>query len=453
MDANQARDRIDELWRNLSLDDYRFQDLTPTAYSWLGDLTAPTTTAASFTANTIGDNVGQYTANTYDNNIGRLGALTNASASVVGNFDPYETQGYDGFVGDLARIDTSQSNQSRDQQIQNLDNWSDLAAKGLAENERASVQQVQDAAQVARARADASIRNDMANRGILGSGSELAQRLAAAQGSANLAADQGNALNDLILQRQNQALGAADALATNIRSQDQSLAAQQAQLFDQFQQRRENIVNQARQYSADAANRSRETAFNANAQGAMQNATMQTSMNLENARRQDSRDQYNSSLLVDNNRYNTNALNDAARYNSDSAYRNASFNANAQNNAATVNAQLLQNQRQYDATNKLGVDQYNIGQRQQMANDNVTMGNRAAETNLDRYNSVQGLRNQQKYNSVSGYSNALNGVASAMDNAEAARQANSNNATKGWIDAGLGAVNAVGKIGSIAGWW
>lgn len=367
MEANEVRDKIVKLWEGLKLDDYRYTDSNPTPYTWLQDY-APAT---------LDPNTAKYSA--YE-----LGS----------SVSPYNTFGYDAFVGDQSFIDTAKSDASRAIQLDNLNKWDALVKSGLTADEASAVKSVQDAAQTARARADASIRNDMIARGTAGSGSELAQRLAASQAASNLANDQGDQLSKLMIDRQNQALAASDNLASNVRTQDQSLAAQQAALNDSFQRNRETIINNARKYAVDQKNA-------ASAWAAGENST--------------------------NSRMNATAINDARRYNAESDYRNASTNLTNKNNASL----------------------FNLTNRQGLANANIDMTNEAQQEKDNAYNSVVGLRNQQKYNTLTGYSNALNGVATGIDNATAAAQQNANAKTKGWIDLGVGTLNAVSGASSL----
>jgi len=414
MDIEQARDKIVNLWDNLKLGDYTYQDLVPNQYSWLGDLAATPMTAANV-------NTATYSAPVLD-------AGPTAGLTTIGNFNPYSTQGYDAFIGEAANLNTADEAAMRNRQLAGLDRWQDLARDGLSHDEMSAVRRVQDAAAQARRQAESSILADMAERGTLGSGSELAARMAAGQAGQNLAAAQGDSLADLILARQTQAAGAADQLAGSIRSGDVDVASRQAALFDSFQQRKEAITNAARQYQAQKANEANAWAAGANASAAAQNAA----------------------AANENSQFNTTNEINRRLYNNQNATAAAQWNAGQQNENNRLASGYTQAANLWNAQNKADVTRTNFLGRQQTANDNTNLLNNASETNFSNRTAITGLQNNNKLQAVSGYSNALNGVGNSLAASQAAQAANSTARTNGWITAGLGTLGVLGNMDKIA---
>lgn len=156
-----------------------------------------------------------------------------------------------GISPDQAAVDTQQ---------QNLELLGEMAEGGLTEADRAASREVgREVAQSDAARRRAILQN-MAQRGVLGSGMELAAQLDQAQDSAE---QQAAASDRLLQQAQNramQALSQSGNLAGQIRSQDFNEQARIAQAQDAINQW--NVANQQNVATRNVQQRNRAQAAN-----------------------------------------------------------------------------------------------------------------------------------------------------------------------------------------------
>lgn len=432
MNADEARNKSVSIWENLPIEDYRFTEKTPSEYQWLSDYNPNLARAFDYDPATISEAIGRYTAQTLDPNAGTY------SASLIGPVNPFSTVNYDAFVGDAATINQSDINKSRQLQLDNIGKWDNLVKNGLSVDEASAIRNIQNAAQTARSRADQSIKNDMIARGVAGSGNEFAQRLNASQAAANLASNQGDELSKLMIDRQNQALAASGGLSADLRNSDQNLASQQAELYNSFQRNRENLINSAREYAANQTNAANAWAAQTNAANAAANAAAQNEAG-----------RFNASSLLDALKFNTNSVNTARATSAANDLNREAANMESRN---TARNQSAQNQQAVEFANMDAINSgnlYGLTNKQALFNLNTDLRNEYMRENDDAYNAVAGLRNQQRFNAASGLSNALNGHAAGMDNAQAAQQQNKNARTQSWINLATGTLGAVSKAGDL----
>ena len=134
----------------------------------------------------------------------------------------------------------------RQKQIDALNQLGDIAENdGITDADRSRLEQIgREEAIRERGQREALLRNAQA-RGVAGSGLELAQQLAAQQGSADRAALRGTEVSSQAANRAFQALQAQGNMAGSLRSQDFGEAAQRAQAQDAINRFNTQSVNQA----------------------------------------------------------------------------------------------------------------------------------------------------------------------------------------------------------------
>jgi len=123
-----------------------------------------------------------------------------------------------------------------DQQTAALEGMAEIAQGGLTEADAAAARQIQrEVGQSDQARRKAILQN-MAQRGVLGSGMELAAQLDAAQQAADNQSAASDRLTQQALARSMQALAQSGQMAGNLRRQDVSEQAQRARAQDAINQ-------------------------------------------------------------------------------------------------------------------------------------------------------------------------------------------------------------------------
>lgn len=134
------------------------------------------------------------------------------------------------------------------QQMDALQQMSELSEGGLSERDKAAAREIRRSVAQDDAARRASVLQNMAQRGVLGSGMELAAQLDSAQDSAEA---QSRASDELIKQAQDralQALSQSSQMAGDIRSQSFDEQAQKARAKDAINQwntsNRQSIMNQ-----------------------------------------------------------------------------------------------------------------------------------------------------------------------------------------------------------------
>ncbi|WP_448191252.1 hypothetical protein [Azospirillum sp. sgz301742] len=231
-----------------------------------------------------------------------------------------------------------------------------------------------------------SVIQDMQARGIAGGGQELAARLAGNQAAADQANKVGIDVAGKARDRADAAMGAQGNLVGQMRQQDISTQAQNAQAINAFNQYNATAQNTAAQYGAEAGNR----AALANNQNAVQKEFQNAAIANDAAKFGASAENEASKLNADY--ANRAAFQDASQANqialaNQSAKNTASqFGANAQNTAAQqyatqYNQGMFQNS---DAQNRMGLANL------QYANDAAKFGadaaNKAEQLNADYWN-------------------------------------------------------------------
>lgn len=148
----------------------------------------------------------------------------------------------------------------REAQMKALSSLAELGEGGLNAVDRAMLDQI-NREQAAQTRANqAGILQNLAARGMAGGGQELALKLAAGQQSADRAAQQGQQLQAMALQRSLDAISKAGQLGGQVRQQEfgeQSEAARAQDVINQF-----NLQNQQRVLENNLAEQRRAQATN-----------------------------------------------------------------------------------------------------------------------------------------------------------------------------------------------
>jgi hypothetical protein len=137
------------------------------------------------------------------------------------------------------------SPETRNAQMKQLGLMEQTAAEGMPLQERIAAQRANESILGARRSADLGILSDLAQRGRLGAGDELAARMVGGQGAGVLAGELGR---NLLLQQSQNRMGAsqmAAGLAGNIRGQDVGLASQNAAIANRYNEIAANIRNEA----------------------------------------------------------------------------------------------------------------------------------------------------------------------------------------------------------------
>lgn len=154
----------------------------------------------------------------------------------VGELDP-KLMGQIDQLGPSAMEGVEVDPRLRDAQLQALEYMQELGTEGLTQGEMAQLRQIQRQAQAQQQAQQQSILQEMAQRGMGGSGVELAARLAAAEGGSGMAAEQFDRAAQMAQQRALEGMMQSGQLGGQIRSQEfgeQSEAARAADIIDQF---------------------------------------------------------------------------------------------------------------------------------------------------------------------------------------------------------------------------
>lgn len=183
------------------------------------------------------------------------------------------------------------SQQGRAAEIQGLGRFNQIAQEGMPTAERLAAEDAQHGLQQQYQANQESVLSDLAQRGRLSGGDEIAARMAGAQGSQNLAAQMGSNLAQQ--SAQNRMFGAQQAaqMGSQLRGEDVALSGQNANIMNRFNELASQMNTQAAQYNAGAAERAqaanvatRQHVGEANALG--QYGTATENLNRQNALRQ-----------------------------------------------------------------------------------------------------------------------------------------------------------------------
>lgn len=167
----------------------------------------------------------------------------------------------------------STSPEYKDLQLQALRKMAGVSEDGLDEGDEAAFREAQRAVANEAQAQQAAILNNMAQRGTLGSGMELAARLQGAQDSANRLSSAGDKLTQDARARALQALSQTGSMASNLRSQDfgeQEKIARARDAISQF-----NVQNQQQLQGRNVSEQNRAQLANLQAKQAMADANRQ----------------------------------------------------------------------------------------------------------------------------------------------------------------------------------
>lgn len=180
------------------------------------------------------------------------------ASELQGEYRPEAEQALD--LGPSSMEDISVDQALADAQRQSLEGISEIAEGGLTEGDIAAAREMKRSVDQSNQARQKAILNEMAQRGVLGSGMELAARLKAQQDSAEQASAAGDRLTQQAQARALAALGQQGTLAGQIRGQEfgeQSDIARARDAINQFNTvNRQNVIqrNIAEQNRAQQAN-------------------------------------------------------------------------------------------------------------------------------------------------------------------------------------------------------
>lgn len=160
----------------------------------------------------------------------------------------------------------------KEAQMNALMQLQDISADGFTLADKAALDKVQmTQARDAKARNDA-VMQKMAERGMTGSGMELANLLSNEQSSANIAAQQGTDVAALAQQRALEAILSGADLSGNMRTQDYNIQADKARAQDSINQFNASLLADSRSRNTDRMNNTAATNLQ-NRQNLMNNNT------------------------------------------------------------------------------------------------------------------------------------------------------------------------------------
>jgi len=260
-------------------------------------------------------------------------------AESIGAGNDVNYEGIDPRLADVAEVDRSDMNnvsvdpRLKDTQMASLSALEDIAnSGGLTMADKAALNSIQsEVGQADRGRRDA-IKQNMAMRGMGGSGMELLQMLDSSQDATTRANQSGMDIAGMAQQRALDALMSGGNMAGNIRNQDFGEQSRVAEANDVIARFNAQNTNQGNQFNA----------------GAMNNA------NQFNAGNQLKTDMYNRDTNIGVNQFNANTRNDANKFNITGAQNTANANTESRNNAQLQNNFTAPQQA---FQNKMGIQQ------------------------------------------------------------------------------------------------
>lgn len=193
--------------------------------------------------------------------------LNPAQLNIVSQVSP---QAYSAIVSQPVSL-AADSREGRDAQVGTLGYLERVQREGLPLGERLAAKQQQEALASERSRGDEAIMENLASRGRLGGGSEIAARAALGQHATNLASAQGDQLAMAAIQNRMGASLARGQLGSSLRGQDQANAQFNANAMNRFNEWVSGLQTGAAQYgaqergraqTANAGNRQRVADFN-----------------------------------------------------------------------------------------------------------------------------------------------------------------------------------------------
>ena len=146
------------------------------------------------------------------------------------------------------------STEMRQVQLQSLAQLQRVAREGLPTAERVAAQEAQRSVGNEAERAQEAVLQDLAQRGRLSGGDEIAARIVGNQGATNLAAQQGADLAKLSSSNRLYGTQAAGDLAGGIRTADTNLAGRNADIINRFNEIVSQLGTEQAKSNAAAAN-------------------------------------------------------------------------------------------------------------------------------------------------------------------------------------------------------
>lgn len=184
--------------------------------------------------------------------------------------------------------------ETRNAQMEALNTFKSLSKTGLGAQDKAALNQVRDSVQRDLEGKRQQILQQMQQRGMGGSGAELITQLQASQGDANKASMESDRLAAMAQERALSALDKSAGLASNVRGQDYTVAANKAKAQDELN--RFNVDNQRSVQSRNVAARNTAQAQNLSNKQRISDANVNMSNQEKLRQAQAQRDYWNDQL-------------------------------------------------------------------------------------------------------------------------------------------------------------
>jgi hypothetical protein len=176
--------------------------------------------------------------------------LSGQDLAVLQKFYP---QMYNAVVPDDVKL-ALDSQQGRSGEVQALSGMQDIAQQGMGTADRLSAKIAGDEMGGQLQRNQNNITSDLAQRGRLGGGEEIAARMAGNAASSDYAAKYADKLAQASMARRMEALTGSSAMANRLRSGDINLSGRNADAINNFNMQRSQIQNAANLQNTQAAN-------------------------------------------------------------------------------------------------------------------------------------------------------------------------------------------------------
>lgn len=146
----------------------------------------------------------------------------------------------------------------REAELKSLGYFEDASREGLGLEERMAARGAQDALSRTMRGEESSILRDLAERGQLGGGDEIAARLAGAQRGSTLAAAQGEDLVRAAISGQRDAALQQGAIGSRLRGEDIDVERTNANTLNRYNELAANIINERNLNAQNTRNRAQE---------------------------------------------------------------------------------------------------------------------------------------------------------------------------------------------------
>lgn len=204
--------------------------------------------------------------------------------ALAGRYSPQQLQAMQAMTSSMANVSADQN--AVDAQNESLNQLGQIADGGLTEADKAASRDIQRTVNQSNQARQKAILNQMASRGVLGSGMELAAQLQSSQQAADQQAQASDRLQQEAQARSLQAIAQQGSLAGQLRSQSFGEGSAKAQAQDAINQF--NIQNAQNVAGINNANTN---------QAAMYNLQQQQALNNQAAANANAQEQYNKQLL------------------------------------------------------------------------------------------------------------------------------------------------------------